>query len=245
MRLRRWIRRVVLVLVLAAAGAGGVYGPGMLRETETFRVERVQVEGTRFIDPPALVRAAGLDRDASLFDDADSWRMGARTHPLVEDVRIRRSFPSTVLLEVREAEPVALVALQTLRPVDAAGRILDLDPAGKVLDLPILTGADVRDGRLQESSAAAARTVAALLREIPDVADRVAQLRIQGESIRVVFRDSRAEAVLPAAASSLQLTQLRLALVDLRARGELDGVRTIDVRYRDQVVVSFLDRSVG
>lgn len=241
----RLIRWVVVVLLVAGTVGAGVYAPAVLRDTEAFRVRQVEVVGTRYIDPFAVIRAAGLDRDANLFDDVDAWRAGARTHPLVEDVRVRRAFPSGVTLEVVESEPVALVARGTLRPVDATGRLLELDPAGEILDLPIMTGAEIRDGRLDGASAAAIHTVTTLLRHTPDVAGRVSQLRIRGESLRLAFRDTRAEAVLPVVATPLQLTQLRLALADLGARGELDGVRTIDLRYRDQVVVSFLDRPVS
>ncbi len=245
MRGIRWGRVLLTVVGVVVTAAAVVYLPGVLRETETFRVRQVEVLGTRYIDPYEVVRAAGLDGEANLFDDLDAWQAGVRTHPLVEAVRVRRTFPSTVTLDVVEAEPVALVAMETLRPVDAHGRLLDLDPAGLVLDLPVVMAAEVRDGRLQGHGASAIATVATLLRETPDIADRVSQLRVDGPAIRMVFRDTDAVAVLPAAATSLQLTQLRLALTDLRARGELDDVRTIDVRYRDQVVVSFLDTPVS
>jgi cell division septal protein FtsQ len=226
---------------VAGAVALTVLAPRLLRTVDAFRVETVEVTGTRFLEPYAVVRAAGLDRPASVFDDTDAWRAGVLTLPLVDDVRVRRRIPSTVVLVVREVEPVALVAHDALRPVDASGRILPLEPAGIVLDLPVVVGATVRHGRVAgPAGASAVATLTSLAVRAPELADRISQVEVGTGSLRVTFRDRGLEAVLPTHPSEVQLLQLRLAHADLRARGELDEVRTIDVRFRDQVVVSFL-----
>ncbi len=245
-RKRRWTRRVVVLLAAAGAVTLTIVGPRLLRKLEVFRVETVEVTGTRFLEPYAVVRAAGLDRPASVFDDMDAWRAGVLTLPLVDDVRIRRRIPSTVRLEVREVEPVALVAGETLRPVDATGRLLPLETAGIVLDLPVVVGAEIAEGRV--ASPAGASAVAALTSlavHAPDLADRISEVEVVPGALRITFREGRLEAVLPTHPSEVQLLQLRLAHADLRARGELDDVRRIDVRFRDQVVVSFLDTPVS
>lgn len=240
---KRWIRRGGFVAAFVTVGVAWMYGPDALRDMEAFRVRQVEVVGTRFLEPYTVVRAAGLDRRSSIFDSATSWRSGVRTLAMVEDVHIRRVYPSQVVVEVRESEPVALVAAGSLRPVDASGRLLELDPAGAALDLPVVTGVAI-DGRrvAKGASRSAIATLAALLQRESDVADRVSQAALEGDRLRLTFRDADPDALLPAAATSVELTQLRLALADLAARGELGAVRTIDVRFRDQVVVSFLDR---
>src|SRR5690606_42000544 len=66
--------------------------------------------------------------------------------PLVAAVRVERDLPSTVVLHVTEAEPVAFVRTPELRPVDASGRLLPIDPAERSLDLPVLaTTSRIRD----------------------------------------------------------------------------------------------------
>lgn len=231
------------VVALVTVGLAWAYGPGALRDMDTFRVRQVEVVGTRFVEPYTVVRAAGLDGRASIFDNAASWRSGIRTLAMVEDVRIRRVYPSQVVVEVRETEPLALVAAGSLRPVDASGRLLELDPAGVVLDLPVVTGVTIDGGGVANgASRSAVATLATLLQREPDIADRVSQAALEGDVLRLTFRDAAPDALLPTAATSVELTQLRLALADLEARGELGAVRTIDVRFRDQVVVSFLDK---
>jgi hypothetical protein len=81
--------------------------------------------------------------------------------------------------------------------------------------------------------------------EAPELGDRISQLRVETGTIRVIFRDGGPEALLPARPTSDQLAQLRTALADLAARGEMERARTVDVRFRDQVVVSFVQSPVS
>lgn len=243
-------RRVVAVLAVAGmvvtAAAVTALVPRALRHIDSFRVETVEVVGTRFLEPYAVVRAAGLDEPASVFDDTEVWRAGVLTLPLVADVTVRREIPSTVRLEVREVEPVALVADERLRPVDADGHVIPLEAAGIVLDIPVVVGAELRAGRMASAEGASAvATLAALAVRAPQLADRISQVAVGSSGLRITFRNARMEALLPPHPSEVELLQLRLAHADLRARGELDQVRTIDVRFRDQVVVSFLDTPVS
>lgn len=241
-----WLRRVGAGVAVAALVAFGLLVPRALREMDVFRVQTVEVTGTRFLEPYAVVRAAGLDHPASVFDDADAWRAGILTLALVDDVRIRRRVPSTVRLEVREVEPVALVGREVLRPVDANGRLVPLELAGTVLDLPVILGARLEGDRIASpAGASAVATITALAVRAPKLADGISALEVGAGELRIAFQDIPVEAVLPGHPSDRELLQLRLAHADLRARGELDAVRRIDVRFRDQVVVSFLDTPVS
>lgn len=232
-----------LMLVIAV---GATTAPRGLRHLETFRVRQVEVSGTRFVDPYAVVRAAGLTPLSSVFDDPEAWTAGVRTLPLVAGATVRRRLPSTVEIAVTEVEPVALVAGPELRAVDASGWLLPLDPAGASLDLPILGGVEAKGGKLVPAEAARAlEALVALRRDAPELAERVSQIERGAGMLRVVFRDETAEALLPLDATELQVRQLRLAFADLRLRGELPRVRRIDLRFRDQVVVSFLSRPVS
>jgi hypothetical protein len=243
---RRWVLGIACVLTITGVVAAGFHAPHLLRELEVFRVEQVEVLGVRYLEPYAVVRAAGIGEGSSVFDSPADWREGVLALPLVVDARVRRRFPSTVAIEVREAEPVALLAGGDLRPVDAQGRILDLEPAGAILDLPILMGGTVDDGRLVGPAAASALHLLVLLRDHPGAwSDRVSQVELMAAGLRVVFRGDGPDALMPLRPDDMHVTRLRLAYADLDARGELGRARRIDVRFRDQVVVSFLRNPVS
>jgi cell division protein FtsQ len=231
----------VVTFVLAV---GGLLCWAAFRDGPVLPVERVEVVGTRLLEPYAVVRAAGIDGRSSMVGQAAAWRAGMLTLPLVESVRVRRVFPGTVTLEVREVEPVALVPDGGLRVVDGRGEVVPVDPAGAGLDLPILVGVRLTRGRLEGDGAGAALVVLAALRERdPRLAEQVSQLEIPVEGstagLRLVLRSPGPELLLPLHAGVAHVDQLRLAMADLVGRGELRAARRVDVRFRDQVVVSF------
>lgn len=240
----RWLRRPALAALVLLCAAAPLMGARAVRHLDAFRVRQVTVMGTRFLDPYTVVRAAGLDEDANVFDDAERWRLGVLTLPLVDEVDVQRRLPGAVEIHVREVQPVALVAGPTLRPVDALGRLVSLEPSGVLLDLPVVTGVEIRAGRVT-GGAGVLETLVRLGRTAPELAERVSQLEADGRTVRVVFRDETAEALLPLHTTDVQLRQLRLAVADLASRGELRNVRRIDLRFRDQVVVSFLTSPVS
>ena len=129
-----------MVVLAALIGAGSpMWAPPLLQTLPTFRVERVEVVGTRFLAPDEVAARADVPGDASVWDEPDRWRQRVEAHPLVERARVRRSGFHTLEISVEEVEPVALAAASgALRPVSADGVLLPLDPARHGLDLPIL-----------------------------------------------------------------------------------------------------------
>jgi hypothetical protein len=161
---------------------------------------------------------------------------------MVADARIERRLPGTVRLELLEAEPVAFARTPELTPVDAAGRLLPVDPAAAGLDLPILatTGVPGADGLLDEQGQRLA-VAAGLVRHLdPSLLGWISEMAA-GErgDVRWVLRSAGAPQVwLTSAPSPRVLQQVRLTLADLAARGELGRLRRLDARGADQVIVT-------
>lgn len=164
---RRGRRRVFVLGVLAAAGGFlPVWAPALLATLPAFRVERIEVVGTRYVAPDEVVRLAAVDTAASVWDDPKPWEARVRAHPLVRQARVHRRGLRALEIRVVEDRPVALAAVPELVPVNVEGRVLPLDPAEVGLDLPLLTGkARVEDGRLAGHPR---RRLAALLGRLED-----------------------------------------------------------------------------
>jgi cell division protein FtsQ len=235
-------------------GVGGVVGvalltlvvtqaPRVLRRLEVFHVAQVEVAGTRYLAPHEALAVSGIDAGANLFDDPTPWLEALRAHPLVAEAEVEREFPNRLVLRIVEVAPVALVATPVLRPVDGRGRLLPIEPAAEDVDLPVIaveSGAG-EDGRLADPAALVlvealdrlGRLAPGLLAQISAVAP------LAGGDLRLLLREpARGEALLPADFTALRIEQLRLTLADLEAKRELPRARRIDVRFRDQVVVS-------
>lgn len=238
--LLRWVG--VLVVAAGLTGAASA-APRWLRKAQAFRVRRVDVVGTRYLEPHRVLAASGIARTASVFDDAGPWRERVLRLPMITEATIERRLPSSLVIHVTEAEPVALARTPDLVPVDARGAVLPIPPGAADLDLPVLD-ADARvgaDGRLATRTAVAlAHTVEVLTRLDPPFARRISEVQaLTGGGVRLLLRDPRLEALVPAEPTAATLRRLRAALEDVNARGELYRVSKLDARFVDQIVVAF------
>lgn len=236
----RWLR----VALVALAGTGSAAAaPLALRNTGAFRIAHVEVRGTRFMTPEAVLAASGIAADATVFDDPAAWRARLVTHPMIAAVEIERRLPSTIVLHVTEAEPIAYARTPELVPIDAEAHALPFDPSTAALDLPVLgvLSRPASNGRFADhATVELAAAMAALRAWEPALAAWISEIApAQGGGIRVTLRGpTRAVALLPAPLAPERLRELRLTLADLARRGELQGIVRIEARYNDQIVVT-------
>jgi cell division septal protein FtsQ len=239
--LLRW--GIILVAGSTAVVTLVTMSPRLLRKVDFFRVKRVEVLGTRYLAPHTALEKSGITALSSVFDDPAPWKAALLEHPLVSSVAIERDLPGTLTVRIAEVEPVALARTPELRPVDARGRLLPIDPAAVDVDLPILgvVSGVGEDERLSNPKALALVEALERLGHMePGIVAQLSEIEpAEGGALRLRLREpARAELLLPADFAAAGLERLRLALADLDARRDMPRVRRIDGRYRDQVVVS-------
>jgi cell division protein FtsQ len=104
-------RTASAVLVLLALLATGLGGREALLHVARFRVDRVEVLGTAPAIEGLVRAAAGVAPGMPLLAvDTSAVRLRVAAIPRFDGVRVRRSWPSTVVIEVTERTPVALAA---------------------------------------------------------------------------------------------------------------------------------------
>lgn len=236
----RWLRVGALALAATALAAGAPYA---LRETGSFRIDHVEVRGTHYMTPQAVLQASGITRNATVFDDDAEWRTRLLAHPMIDDVEIERRVPGTIVLHVKEAEPIAYARTPELVAIDAQAHALPLDPAMAPLDLPVLgtVSRPASNGRFADRATLdLAQAIAAVRAFEPALAGWVSEAApAPGSGLRLTLRGpTNAIALLPLPLTAERLRELRLTLADLAARGELRGTTRIEARYSDQIVVT-------
>ena len=121
--------------------------PRAFRSLDYFHVQKVQLDGARFLLPSTVTAALGHDTSASVFDPPESFARKIEKLPLVARVTVKRRLPGTLVVTVAERVPVALIATREgFRGVDSLGNRLPLDPAISSFDAPVvLPPAGARD----------------------------------------------------------------------------------------------------
>lgn len=223
-RAPRWRRLALVVGGLAVLATTPWWGPRLLAEMSFFRLRRVQVVGARYVHADSIVALLGVDTTRSIWDETDELAARVRKHPQVSDVEIARRVPGTLIVTVTERVPVAFVpSARGLEPLDAAGRVLPIDPSRVNVDLPVL-----------------ARRDTAVLRLLGELRERAPQLYGRVSAAR---RVGRGEIVLELGAVNVRamddvsierLGDILPVEADL-ARRQARAVE-LDLRYRDQVI---------
>jgi len=235
------IRIVVGTLLLAGLWSVGRRIPDELASMETFRVTHVEVHGARFISRAQVVSDLHLKPQASVWVDTDVLARRLEADPLVKRARVRRRIPSTLVVEVTERKPVALVPTPTLVPVDAEGRRLPIDPARHRLDLPVMES-PVRPARgallLPSRARSLAREVGRLLEADTAFHQMVSDVS-EPDPNTVVARWSNppVEFLLRPDTPARRLREGLTVLADALGREPGHPPTAIDLRYADQVVV--------
>lgn len=243
-RARTLARWGVALAVGAALLLVGRRVPEALARAELFRVEAVELEGARFLTLDVAIRTAAVAPGASVWDDPAAWESRLEAHPLVRSVRVRRRLPATLVFEVVEEEPVALVPTPLLEPVDREGRFLPLDPAEHPLDLPVVRPAPPASGEAEPPSEVRIRPLTAAVermsvepafhRQVSEVAqERDGSLRVRwGADPEVLF-------LLELPVDPLRIRE-GMRVLDAALESAPDRrPRAVDLRWADQVLVRY------
>jgi cell division protein FtsQ len=247
--LRKGLPAIIMTCVIAAVGAGLVWGYDVVTTSERFAIADIQIHGTSRLTADEVRAALPIATGENVFSaDLDDAAARLRRHPWIASADVRRVLPRTIIVDIREYEAVAVVALGELYLVDASGHAFKrahLADDSEVANLPIVTGI-ARADYLRDPTGTAAEIVAALAvfaRWRADDATRPAIGEIHvghdgGISLRAYTGDTSFELGNRTTAVDLQVFDAVWAELSEPERAR---VRTIHLDARDHVTVAFKD----
>jgi cell division protein FtsQ len=218
--------------VLVVLASAPFWGQLILRRIAFFHVRRVEIVGARYLAPSDIIARLNVDTLASVWAPTDPLAARVEKYPGVAHANVRRKLPGTLVVEIVERVPVALVSAPGgLRAYDDRGTALPIDPTRVSVDAPVLMERDVPLLRLLGSMRA----------NMPAMYARVSGARRPG-------RGEIALDLKPAGSASSQTETVRAnddltlgRLADIEpveqdlSKKQLRATE-IDLRYRDQVI---------
>ena len=148
----RW---VPVTLLVAVAVLGGIWYFATHFESG-LGLDRITVTGAQLLRDQEIIQLAGIDRDQKFYDiDLKKIEANLLRHSLIKSAHPHREVnPATIVLDVEERQPVAMVRSESngeayiidrdgfiLRPKLLAGL---KDPV-KIMQVPLLTGVPIKD----------------------------------------------------------------------------------------------------
>jgi cell division protein FtsQ len=224
-RFPRW-RLALGVVVVIALLASPLWGPPALGRLDFFRVRKVEVLGLRYTPPGEVLDRLHVDTTHSVWEPLEPLAARVRTHAQVANAVVTRKLPGTLVVDVTERRPVALVpAGATLRAVDERGMLLPLDPSRTPVDAPIVSA--------PPRETAVYHLLGTMQREAPRLYARISSIRsVGGGELLLQVADLPVRTM--TSVTLTRLSDIEPVERDL-ARRQLRAAE-LDLRYRDQVI---------
>lgn len=249
---RQWVRRIVvslrlivLMVLMLTVSALFVAGYAAVTRTEYFKAQSIKVIGLKRLSQPAVLAQAGIARgDNVLAVNLRLVRKRLLAHPWIATARVAREIPETIIIEIKEHAPLAIVDLGRKFLINTRGRIFKEhapdDPAG----LPLVTGIAYGDISLGDDALTAA------MRAVLDVLhasrtrhnvlpyQQIQQVDIDPQmGITLTVWEERRKIKMGFTDYASKYNRLKQLLPYLKQRSDWRDFSAIDVNNPDRVVV--------
>src|SRR3989442_6866497 len=234
-RLRRLLGAVLATIVITAAGGAGLH---WLLTTQRFAVASIEVRGVSRVAPDQILAVAAIQRGTNIFK-LDTMGVIGRVESLPEVRRadVVRELPNRVVISVEERRPFTLVHGGRLHWMDEEGRLLGASLAAVAPPMPVISGltadelASMRTAPGPKARAAVA-VIRALLRSGSGLTAEISEIDMSRREGPVLYTVDGVEVRLGSEDWEERLARLEGVLGQVAAQ----DVRTVDLRFRDQVV---------
>ena len=210
--------------------------------SSAFAIQHVTVQGLKIIPESEILKLAnGVQGQNLLLFDQETLRTKVSLHPLVKSVQFRRKLPQTLVIQVTERSPVALVAVpKGVLEVDEQGTFLRRLESWPKTDHPVITGINLADtvGPGQNLSNPSLTAALLLLGQAPpELIVHIGELHVNAVQQITLFLDSGVEVRLGQANSwKDKLNALFQLINDKEYKSFQQGVRYIDFTAAKPVI---------
>jgi cell division protein FtsQ len=229
-----------LAVGLGLATVGAVAGHWLVTSPR-FAVGAVEVRGAARVAPERIRAAAGIAPGTNIFR-IDPAAVAARVQalPEVRRVDVVRELPNRVTVLVEERRPFTLVSAGRLHWVDEQGRLLGVEERAVTPPVPVISGLPEEElAALATGPGPRARAALALIRSLlragSPLAAVISEIDMSGRDGPVLYTVDGVEVRLGTEDWEERLARLEGVLAQTAEEGA--EVRSIDLRFRDQVVL--------
>jgi len=237
-RLVRFVLAVGLVaVVLVGLAAAGRW----LYTTSRFAVKQVEVRGAQQLTAERVLEAAHVPLGRSLFlIDPRRIARAVETLPEVQRAEVVRELPDRVTVVVEERRPFTLVHAGRLHWIDESGHVLGREAQAVTPPAPVISGLSEAEllsmnGAPSGKAHDAIRLIRALLRSGSALAGEISEIDVASADGPVLYTVGGIEVRLGPDEWDERLARLEAVLAQKATRE--GGIRSVDLRFRDQVVL--------
>jgi cell division protein FtsQ len=217
-------------------------GLALFLRSSAFGIEHLTVQGLKLIPESEILKLAnGIQGQNVLLFDQEGLTYKLLLHPLVQSVQFQRKLPHTLIIQVTERTPVALVVVpKGVIEVDAQGTFLRRLESWPETDQPVITGITLADtvGPGQNLGSPSLTAALSLLGQAPTgLLTQIGELHVDATQQITLFLTSGVEVRLGQANNWKDKLNALLQLVsDNEYKSFQQGVRYIDFTAAKPVI---------
>jgi len=117
-----------------------------------FIIRNTEVKGNELITEKSIVSLVDINSNMRIFNiDKNNIKDKITTNPFVKNVSIKRIFPSTISIKIREKTPLAFVISKENYILSEMGELLPMPEQIRVYDIPTITGIKNIEARVKNN----------------------------------------------------------------------------------------------
>lgn len=216
------------------------------------QVERLDIRGNRILTEKEVIALAKVPVGASLYEvDLLEVRSRLRTNPYVAEAVVAHDLPATIKVTIEERSPIAILGGPELFYVNPEGYVLPPVTSKEIFDLPIITGLSepqpIKAGmRIVSGNFRAAVEILTQAADLDrmDSSDKelshlISEINIGSVDLTVYTVEHGIPILFRKENIGTQLLYLHKFWDQYMRQQGAEQVRSIDLRFEEQVVVSW------
>jgi len=253
-RNRAWKRWLIFFAVIVLIVLGAILGPQLYDSvwiwwtcSGHFPLQNIIVEGNHCLSTDSVLALASIPSGISLVAlDLTPVEIGLELHPWLEQVYLYRRLPSTLVIHVREIEPILLVSGDRMGVVGSNGEYLGPIWSGITWDLPMLAGVtplgitsgSTLFGLKSEDIKAIVKCAVEAHSQVPEVFRAISDFYLKDDQIYMNLVDGISEVTVSKDASETNWKALKEFLLGKRNMDFSKQKVIIDLRFPEWVIVA-------
>jgi len=244
--LGEFLRALILLLSAVVLCCLFIYAYGYLLSTPYFEIKEISVRGLKELtEQDVLTQAAMTPRQNLLSVNVDALAGRISANPWVKNIHVGRELPNRIVLAIKERNPVALVKQSNgLYLMDNEGNVFKKLDKNDEVDLPILTGVDVKEkekSRLLLSTLNLLQTMSASNRY--SYLGTIAEVNVKDVVGVSLLTDTGLYLKLGTDNYEKKLNTLSVVMADLEKRGMRRGYLFVDICDATKITIQYRDVS--
>jgi cell division septal protein FtsQ len=214
---------------------------------ESLKIQRVVVEGASLMPVKEILALTKIQPKSSLVNvNLFDVRRKLLQQPMIKNAGVNRIYPGTVAITIEERIPIALLNCGQMRFVDEEGVVLPYLSSASIVDLPMISNIEgvqnAEAGKVLRHKDLAEAIEILQTAQLVDTAiyHFISEIDMQqGKGVALYTTEAGVQIILGHGDVAKKMIMLQNFWNSFVKTSDIDMVKSIDLRFEDQVVVQW------